>query len=77
MKIAEGLPEADEQSQQYSQRLKRALDVVAKKFRIAENKTGSQIVVGVPGSRAAKAETEAQSDSGDGDETPIATRFHL
>ena len=48
MKIAEGLPKADKQSQQDSQRLKRTLDVVAKKFRIAENHAGSQIVVDVP-----------------------------
>ena len=37
MEIAEGLPKADEQSQEDSQRLKRAFDVVAKKFRIAED----------------------------------------
>ena len=63
MKIAEGLPEADEQGQQDSQRLKRALDVVAKEFRVAENQTSPRIVVGVPGGERREGKQERNRKS--------------
>ena len=62
MKVAEGLPQTDQQGEQDPQRMNRGCDVVAKEFRIAENKTGARIMVGIPGGERQQPEPEAGTD---------------
>ncbi len=59
MQIAEHLPQPQDQSQHESQRIQRGGDVVAKKFRIAENISGPHIVITQTTAPAAESEAEA------------------
>jgi alkylation response protein AidB-like acyl-CoA dehydrogenase len=46
--VAQGLPKAQRQRQQEAHRMKSGADVIAEKFRIAEDVAGAKVVVGVP-----------------------------
>ncbi len=76
MEVAEGLPQPDQQSQHDPQRMNRGLDVVAKEFRIAENKTGAPVVVGVPGGERQQRNQKQERILQAAPESSIAIRFH-
>src|SRR5258708_5614779 len=60
VQIPDRLPEAEQESQQNSQRREVSLEVVAEELRISEDKSGVQVVVGVPEAKGHGGSDECQ-----------------